>query len=58
MPLPILLAVGLSAGGTLLFGAILPATQVLTLRAGEATSIEPTNVAPYDPGTTESASAR
>jgi NADH-quinone oxidoreductase subunit N len=58
MPLPILLSIGLSVGGTLLFGAILPATQVLTIRAGEGANIESTIFPPGMGADVETAAAR
>lgn len=39
-PMPILIAITLSVGGTLIFGTVLPATQVLTSRTSSA-QIEP-----------------
>ena len=46
-PMPIAIAIGLSVFGTLLFGALPPATQVLNLRASSAANIEGAGLATY-----------
>ncbi|MGB7160598.1 MAG: NADH-quinone oxidoreductase subunit N [Tepidisphaeraceae bacterium] len=50
MPFPIVLAIGLSVFGTILFGTLPPATQVLNVRANVASSMDvpgsPANVDP------------
>ena len=47
IPMPIALAIGLSVFGTLLFGALPPATQVLDLQANTAANLEATGLAAY-----------
>ena len=46
-PMPIAIAVGLSVFGTLLFGTLPPATQVLNLRASSAANLEGAGLATY-----------
>ena len=46
-PMPIAIAIGLSVFGTLLFGTLPPATQVLNLRASSAANIEGAGLATY-----------
>ncbi len=48
-PMPSLFASGLSVFGTLLFGSLPPATQVLDLRAGSAANIEGASLSQYVP---------
>lgn len=48
-PMPILIAIGLSVFGTLLFGALPPATQVLDLRAGSGAQIEGASISTFAP---------
>lgn len=43
---PVALAIALSVAGTLLFGTILPATEVLNVRAATATQIESSSLRP------------
>ncbi|HEV2295566.1 MAG TPA: NADH-quinone oxidoreductase subunit N [Tepidisphaeraceae bacterium] len=64
-PMPILIAIGLSVFGTLLFGALPPATQVLDLRASSAANIEAASLSTYvpmddedEPATSPAAAAR
>jgi NADH:ubiquinone oxidoreductase subunit 2 (subunit N) len=47
IPMPIALAIGLSVFGTLLFGALPPATQVLDLQASNAANLEGAGLATY-----------
>ncbi len=54
-PMPIAVAIGLSVFGTLLFGALPPATQVLDLRASNAANLEGAGLATYTEPEEESA---
>jgi NADH-quinone oxidoreductase subunit N len=58
-PMPILVAITLSVAGTLIYGMVLPATQVLTSRASSAANTDNGVFLPYngfeedEPATTE-----
>ena len=54
-PFPVVLAIGISAFGTLLFGALMPATEVLSVKAKKSASLDVPYSAPLAAETFESA---